>query len=58
MKKKYGIGKGRRSRSKKTKKKTAAAAKLSVNVWTLMVTDATLSVKVLIETVAVQCFNV
>ena len=37
---------------------TVAAAKLNVNVWTLMVADATVSVKVLIETVAVQCFNV
>ena len=35
-----------------------AAATLNVNVWTIMVADATLSVKVLIETVGVQCFNV
>ena len=37
---------------------TVAAATLNANVWTIMVADATLNVKVLIETVEVQCFNV
>ena len=34
------------------------AAMLSVNVWTITVADATHCVNVLIETVAMKCFNI